>query len=674
MKKKVCKLFEYIQKNLVYTILCIVLIVEVLCLFYLNFKHMYQMIDYDSSGAFVHAIEIWKQKTLFLKDYYYATTADLDSIVGIVALFFGITHDIMFSQAIGNSIVILLFLYLLYRLLKAVGIRRDVRVAIEVLLIVPYSWGQLGYVSMLFTNSACNSIRYVMPILLSSVVLSIDANEKKSSYIGRGILLLIVSFFVGLSSGLYVLLCGIFPFIIAEVVHMLFKGEWKTLKNNRLLVIVATFIICFIGYKLEGPFGLTNKANEITLMDANSFVDWVSISLIGIYQLFGGIASGEGVAFSSIEGIRIILNCAVASVGLIAVIYGIIKLVKKKADMPIYSLYALCVFLINEIALLILKTSYGGGLSEYRYHIMSAFALFILIGDFINDILNYKNVPLKQMTVVIMSFVICVCSANNTYSYYQSLKQSDTSIYKNLDKACKKYNISSLMFYGENQVTTGRIARAFLGNVNCIITGDDWRNIAPTTWGGSSAGLDNYYIGDELFILCEDGMIDTLPSYLYDNISVCENYGNVSLYAIHGNGVDLETGYSARRNTIDFPYSTGYICNEAMGNINENGDFVSNGVGGVAIQSQGQSELEGIWNVTVRYNVISYDGDSSANISVVCNAGQDIVCTKELAVDKSECVLSNVEITSDLCDVQNWIYVPEGMIIEIKDIQMELVN
>ena len=676
MKKNI---YDYISNRnikLSQVVLYIILICEIASLFYLNFKHMYQMIDFDSSGAFFHSIEVWRQKTLFLKEYQYATTADLDSIVGIVALLFGITHNIMFSQAIGNSLVIILYLYLINRLFNATGIRKEVRIACEILLIIPYTWEQLGYVSMLFTNSACNSIRYVMPILLSSVVISMNAKEPFGRYIGRLFLLCIVAFFVGLSSGLYVLLCGIFPFILAEFIHMLFAGKWECLKNRRMIVIVITTIICMVGYLLEGPLGFTNKANTMALMDANSFIDGISISFIGIYQLFGGIAATEGIAFNSIEGIRILLNWMVATVAIISVVYNIIKLIKKKANMPMYLVYALCVFGVNELALLLLKTSYGGGLSEFRYHIMSAFAMFILIAGFVNDIICGDNIPFKQFTIVMLIIVIGACSASNTYLYYQSLRKTDTRIYTKLQEACKKYNISSLMFLfaGDSNLSTGRVARAYLEDVNCIITHDNWTNVSPTTWGGSTAGLDNKAVGDRLYIVSNDELIQQLPSYVYGTISVCEDYGETKLYEASKNGLDLESGYSNRRDTIDFPYSPGYGYDTNFGAVDDEGRFVSNGNGAVALQGPVQNDLSGKWNVTVHYKVISSVDDEDANISIMCNSGQDIVKMKVLNKNDTVCTLKNVEINTDMKDVQNSIYVPEGMVIDIQDIQMELVH
>ena len=97
----------------------LVLFIQLIFVSLITCMCMKKMVDYDSSVAFFHAIQMSKQKTIFLKDFVYQTSADLDSASIFVAFVYAILGNIFVSQSLVDIVLFLFMVYVVYKIFEA---------------------------------------------------------------------------------------------------------------------------------------------------------------------------------------------------------------------------------------------------------------------------------------------------------------------------------------------------------------------------------------------------------------------------------------------------------------------------------------------------------------------------------------------------------------------------
>lgn len=77
--------------------------------------------SYDSGTTFSAALEMWRQKSLVLQDFGYATSLLIDSPAPLVALLFGLTGRFFLAYGLANLLIMAGNLLCLRSILRAVG-------------------------------------------------------------------------------------------------------------------------------------------------------------------------------------------------------------------------------------------------------------------------------------------------------------------------------------------------------------------------------------------------------------------------------------------------------------------------------------------------------------------------------------------------------------------------
>ena len=80
----------------------IALILQVAFILSMNLFRAYTVIDFDSSSAYMHEMEMGSQGRIFPSEYSYQSTMDLDSASLISAFLFHFTGDIFLSRGIAK--------------------------------------------------------------------------------------------------------------------------------------------------------------------------------------------------------------------------------------------------------------------------------------------------------------------------------------------------------------------------------------------------------------------------------------------------------------------------------------------------------------------------------------------------------------------------------------------
>ena len=129
----------------------IFVIAQLLLIFVFNLTHLKYEAGFDSSAAMAQAMEIWNQKSIFLKHWDYQSTLGLDSVIIPASIFYGITHNIFLAYGIADCLGVLLYIYIFRDVFKMLQLPKLVRMIVYVLLLTPYSLEPLGYMPMMFT-------------------------------------------------------------------------------------------------------------------------------------------------------------------------------------------------------------------------------------------------------------------------------------------------------------------------------------------------------------------------------------------------------------------------------------------------------------------------------------------------------------------------------------------
>ena len=87
----------------------IFVIAQLLLIFVFNLTHLKYEAGFDSSAAMAQAMEIWNQKSIFLKHWDYQSTLGLDSVIIPASIFYGITHNIFLAYGIADCLGVLLY-------------------------------------------------------------------------------------------------------------------------------------------------------------------------------------------------------------------------------------------------------------------------------------------------------------------------------------------------------------------------------------------------------------------------------------------------------------------------------------------------------------------------------------------------------------------------------------
>ena len=255
------------------------------------------------------AMEIWNQKSIFLKHWDYQSTLGLDSVIIPAVIFYGITHNIFLAYGIADCLGVLLYIYIFRDIFKMLQLPKLVRMIIYVLLLTPYSLEPLGYMPMMFTGAAYYIIKVLIPIMLIDILLKIRLEIPVRRYLHILITYFAAVYLTALSCGLYLLICGLLPIILYELFTVICSGSFKNFLSKNTLLLAASLVIYGLGYASAKIYGADIFTNEMVLTTAENFVNNFAKCIVGIAELFGALPN-QKIVVTSAFGIHYLSHMA----------------------------------------------------------------------------------------------------------------------------------------------------------------------------------------------------------------------------------------------------------------------------------------------------------------------------------------------------------------------------
>ena len=648
--------------NLLDKVVLMALIAQIGFILCMNIFRADTVIDYDSSSAYFHEIEMGSQGKIFPSEYIYQGSLDLDSAAMISALLYHFTGDIFLSRGIANNLVILLYIYVTNYILSNLGLSKRWKRFGMLIFFIPYSMIMLGYWRILFVAAGLFALRAMVPLLTISLVLDFEAKKELKKSLPRLILLLFITFLTGLSSGEYVFLSAICPFIFWEFVRAFLKGDFKEVKSKRSSLAIALVIAWICGFILQKLKGLSTLADRKYILTSGKWIDAITSGFAGIFELFGGLTIHENVKLFSAEAIGTGVNFLVTWIIIFAIIYTVVKCIKNReiSDMKgyIFSLllvdFAMCSFV---------DLHYGDTAFESRYHLVPMLPAFFFIPMMMEELQNskkLKELQTKTLQVVIVGLYLLSMLYGDAQWVYAKTALG-TEALEEINGILEDDGIKTAFIVGDDSKVFGRKLRVYSQDTHYIVLSDGAESAWQTTFGGTTRYLDNSMQEGKVAVLVSETAYKTLPDYLVSNLEYVMDFEGLQVYYADESKFDCVGGLVVQRDrVIDFPYSPGYTYKNAK--IDEDGVLVMK-AGGGTLEGVCDS-VEGRWQYTISYDMSQSIGDSCAQIII----DNEVVAKVDLEKTADSVTTGQIDMV-DGQKVELRIDASEG--VEIKEIVCE---
>ena len=606
MKSKIDKLLDK-------TIL-IALIAQIIFIFCMNLFRTYTIIDFDSSSAYLHEMEMGTQGKIFPEEYSYQASMDLDSASILSAFLYHLTSNIYLARGIANNLVVLLYIYVIHCILSNLALSVRWKRFCILLFFIPYSMTMLGYCRMLFTGGGFYALRALVPLLIISLILDIDKNKSLKKYAGRAILLLFIVFLTGLSSGAYVVLSAVFPLLLWEFVNAFIKSDYGLLKSKKTGLGLAAVFASLAGMIVQKAVGFSSTADTKYILASNKWYDAVLSCFAGLFELFGGLTIHEHVKLFSIRAIGTAVDFVVTCILLAAIVYTFLTCIKKKELSNMHG-YIFSLMLVNAFVFSFLDLKYGGTAFESRYHLIPMLPVFFLLTMILEKLPQKENIkPLQLNTIylfILGIFITSMVYGDAQWVYARIANECDKL--KELNHIMEEQGVHTAVVAGEDNKALGRKLRVYSQDVNYLVVNDGAESSFRTTFGGTTRYLDNAAQQGTTALLVSPAAYKTLPGYLIADMKYFMDYDNLKIFIADESRFDYAIGPVAKKSlAIDFPYSPGFTYENAE--LDEEGFLVMK-VGGGTLGAEYNS-VAGTWNFSVYYDATAVTDNVGMEIQI----------------------------------------------------------
>lgn len=515
-------------------------ILQLILIFVFNLTRLKYEAGFDSSAAMAQAMEIWNQKTVFLKHWDYQSTLGLDSLIIPAAVLYGITHNIFLAYGIADCLGVLLYIYIFRDIFKMLELPRLVRMIIYVLLLTPYSLEPLGYMPMMFTGAAYYIIKVLIPIMLIDIILKIHFKIPVKRYLHILITYFAAVYLTALSCGLYLLICGILPIILYELCITVCSGNLKNILNKRCLILVVSLIIYALGYASAKLYGADIFTNEMILVSAGNFVNNFTKCIVGIAELFGALPNKE-IVVTSAFGIHYLAHMAAFLIFIIILITAVRSLKpisclfdassKVTAKQKVTGM-VLCIIAVNFAVLILTDITYGSETFEFRYHLIPVVSGFLIVGIGIDKLISWLNSTdnnlLYSSVLSVISIIWVLC--NVVFCYYYTITNSYSTSTAIVDFVENNSDCDLVYFIGSSDsdiIEVARVARLLESDLN-IIDGTSVGSFLG--WGASRNYYDPVETFEKMIIVCTDDVYETIEPYYRKCMTA---FGNICDYTLY---------------------------------------------------------------------------------------------------------------------------------------------
>ena len=600
-------------------VLLIVLVGQIGFIMYMNLFRADTIIDFDSSSAYMHEMEMGSQGRLFPAFYSYQASLDLDGAAVISALFYHFTGNIFLSRGMANNLMVILYILVVRRILSGLALSDRWRRFCLLLFFIPYSMTILGYWRTLFTGGGFFALRALVPLLILSLLSDMDRKKALGEYALRGLFTLFAVFITGFSSGPYVLMCAVLPLLLWELLAAFFKGDLRLLKSERTGLGLLAALFSLAGIALQKALNFSTAADSKVILTSKEWTEAFFAAFAGLFELFGGLTVHEDVRLFSFEALGTAVNFAVTCLLIAAVIYTVKTCIRKRGISTMKG-YILSVMAVNVMMFSFLDLRYGDTVFESRYHLIPMLPSFFLLALMMEELEDkgLKRLQVRGLqTALVALFLASLLFGDAQWVYAKTALGSEKL--KELNGIIEDLGVKTAFVVGEDSKDLGRKLRVYGNDTHYIVLNDGAESAFRTTWGGTTRYLDNSMQEGKTAIIASSESYETLPDYLVSDMEYLRDFEDLGIYTGPESRFDCLGGpVSGMDQVTDFPYSPGYSFENAK--LTPEGSLVMLKGGGCLKGSY--PGVLGTWDYTVFYEMP--DGGVPALIELKTGDGEPL--------------------------------------------------
>lgn len=388
------------------------------------------MINTDAAASIYHFMEVIKNGTLNIPDWNHTTTLELDSAFLFAVPVYYITHDMFKALVIANSMFIVLYLYVIYQILRIGRVSVKWTVVTLFLVLTPWSLGMLDYFNMLFYQTSQYTVKTLTPLTLLLLLLWLkDVQPKNKRHVAlfafTFILYTILLFSTALSTGIYTMLCGILPIFIGTFYADLCNGRAALIKKKTALMgyTMLVFVLGYVCY--EHLYPMQSKYNLNITLVADFFTNFRA-NFLGFFQIFGAIPTSQ-ISGMSLDGIILCMKFLFCILLLFCMGKGIKRLDFTKEQNE-WLTEIICIVLMNIFILMIYDTRYGSETMQYRYYIIMVVPLLLVLGYQLQKWEERMNRPQKITLNGVLFLCLLLMLYGNNKLIFDNLHSNDYAL------------------------------------------------------------------------------------------------------------------------------------------------------------------------------------------------------------------------------------------------------
>lgn len=611
-------------------------------LLYVNYTLAEGMLDFDSSLAIRHAVEMWKHRTIDLPYFQYGSSMELDCATFFAGPIYMVTNNLGLSMALVHGI--------LYIMIAAIilGLCRNLRTAwyvpfITVLVVfTPYAHGMLDWSNMLFISAGQYEFR-VMSLLLMLDLMFWDAEKRsrKLFWVLAALEFLLI-FWTAVSCGNYVLLMIVLPLLLWVGLEWLLKRRVKLFTKQTILLAVYA-VSSVAGYVLHNAFTQVTHRGNLPYIAATDFFTNIKNCLTGVIMLLGGFPITGEVSIISSQGIA----CLARFVFLIACIVFVVCRLRfagqKTSAKGTANVLAFCCTVYACFSLFILMmtdSTYGSPVFEHRYHILWVYLLLVTATILVFE--KNRWVPGRLMVLLQIGFLCCVVLIN--VSGWRMVNRvyasNDLETEKKVLECADKYDADAVYFIGGEQ--EGHRIRALDLEQYCISFTKNDGELQMHYFDFYSFYGDISLGGQKNIVVCSKKDFKDLPEWRKNQYRLVDETGDWQIYYSEINTWDGMMGPPVgwMKKSVDCPSSYGWFCE---GTLKEDGFLYTDpAFEGYVFRSACMGAETGTYDITLSYENIS--GITDGVIDVITDGGEKILAAEPLPDGKSKIKLKDVRI------------------------------
>ena len=641
------KVLIFIQNRWMESVLLLALVLQFLFFFYMNFFASENILNFDGVNLMLHAVEMWKNKTIFIQGWVETTTLELDCATLLAVPLYGLTGNILRSFGIANVIIVAYFVMIISRLFRYAGYEKKYLLMALSLIFVPYTVGMVEYFNMLFFQGSQYIIKVLIPILMIALLMTPKEQRKKPWTIINMMILFLLVLTSGTSSGIYVLFCGICPIIVSIILDIILDNHTKKYGVFHYTIAGVSFALGAIGYYININRSIHARGNSMFLTNFQDFHENFAATFTSIFQVIGALPSANTAIFS-MDGITYVLKILLVLSIILTVLITAKKMLIATPQIDVKRII-LSVFFWNLFVFIFCETrnSLENKVIESRYYLIPMVLLMILLAMQMREYIEQSRMILKRILKIGVPVLILGMAIGCNI---MTVKQFDVAsgYLKNICTFIDGYDVESVIFIDHNDVQgtcrfldPTRTYSAYSSETQSLVVYDYYQNYTDRANFGEKnmIAVFNWMTLDQL-----------LPVYIYNSYEKVGSVDGFDLYYSKTNQFDGRSGLPEGKadKSWDFFFTSGYEILNAAALINEQGKLEVSGDGSDVVKGPWM-QSEDTYDISLFYENI--------NTTEQANIGSLQICNDEGVVGEIPLPASADRITLPECDLSSGGYV-----------------